>query len=163
MDWLNWFYKDPSASLIAWWIGPSSSLGPSILKSQRGWCSQLSLQYHVVPTCCDFVLATGPMAIATSKKLCFSGMTGVLAPGMTVMVLWKLCPVPRWVWEGLEPESHSLHGGYKAWPQACLTFLPLTQFPYIFFFKVKIDYLTFWRSNAFLSFKNFKNYAVVET
>ena len=95
----------------------------------------------MVPTCCDFILATGPIAIAISKKLCFSGMTGVLAPGMTVMVSWKLCPVPHWVWEGLEPESYSVHDGHKAWPQACLTALPLTQLPYILFLKLKIDYL----------------------
>ena len=95
----------------------------------------------MVPTCYDFILATGPIAIATSKKLCFSGMTGVLAPGMTGMVSWKLCPIPHWVWEGLEPESYSMHGGHKAWPQACLTAIPLTNF--LIFFSLNLKLIIF--------------------
>ena len=74
---------------------------------------------------CDFVVATGHIAMPTPAKLCFSGTTGLPTPGMAVIFLWKPYPFPRWVWESSEPGAHSVHGVHRAWPWVCLTSLPL--------------------------------------
>lgn len=67
---------------------------------------------NVLGFCC------GPwtMAMSTPAKLCLFRTTGLPVAGKAVVIRWKSCHFPHWVWESLEPGSFIVQGVYRAWP-----------------------------------------------